>query len=387
MIAHAERRRLKDGSTAWYAVYLAPTGKRTTEPAETKRKAEALAHKRANEIERGEFVETSMRGITFATYVERYYWPSARHLEPTTRAAYRSYLDKHFLPRLGAMPLRRIVPSVVQAWVNDAVAPADPDTKPLSARSVVKYHTFLHSVFKQAAVDQAILTNPCAHTKLPKVVKKPKKAITPEQFDELLAQLDKAGGDAGHVLMVLVAIETGLRWGELIALRPSDFDFVTNTLTVQRVIMEVSKKATGSDRRMIERDYPKDNEQREVLVSADLCRQIKEHMLAHGIRRDDLLFANKAGNAISRNTFRSRVWRPAVGAAGIEVPGSGRSVRFHDLRGAHASWLLAGGADLKVVMDRLGHRQITTTQQYLGSLPDAGDKALAAFQSVRGRGR
>jgi integrase len=50
-----------------------------------------------------------------------------------------------------------------------------------------------------------------------------------------------------------------------------------------------------------------------------------------------------------------------------------------------ASWLLAAGADLKVVMDRLGHRQITTTQQYLGSLPDAGHRALAAFESVRSR--
>jgi len=44
-----------------------------------------------------------------------------------------------------------------------------------------------------------------------------------------------------------------------------------------------------------------------------------------------------------------------------------------------------GGADLKVVMDRLGHRQITTTQQYLGSLPDAGERALAAFEAIRNR--
>ena len=58
-------------------------------------------------------------------------------------------------------------------------------------------------------------------------------------------------------------------------------------------------------------------------------------------------------------------------------------VRVHDLRHAHASWLLAGGADLKSVMERMGHAQIMTTQKYLHTLPDADDKALAAFQSVR----
>ena len=87
-------------------------------------------------------------------------------------------------------------------------------------------------------------------------------------------------------------------------------------------------------------------------------------MLAYGSRDEDLLFSTSAGGPISRATFRPRVWLPAVQRSGLR-----RHVRFHDLRDAHASWLLAGGADLKVVMDRLGHRQITTTQQYLGSLP------------------
>ncbi len=62
-------------------------------------------------------------------------------------------------------------------------------------------------------------------------------------------------------------------------------------------------------------------------------------------------------------------------------------MRFHDPRGAHASWLLAGGTDLKAVMDGLGYKQIQTTQRYLGKLPDADDRALAAFDSVRNRKR
>src|SRR5688572_7666664 len=57
---------------------------------------------------------------------------------------------------------------------------------------------------------------------------------------------------------------------------------------------------------------------------------------------------------------------------------------MHDLRHAHASWLLAGGADLQVVKERLGHGSITTTEKYLHSLPTAGAAALAALDAIRG---
>ena len=87
---------------------------------------------------------------------------------------------------------------------------------------------------------------------------------------------------------------------------------------------------------------------------------------------------NPDGTPISRNTFRTQVWRPAVAASGVDF-----AVRVHDLRHAHASWLLAGGSDLKSVMDRMGHAQITTTQKYLHTLPDADAKNLTALDRIR----
>jgi integrase len=59
--------------------------------------------------------------------------------------------------------------------------------------------------------------------------------------------------------------------------------------------------------------------------------------------------------------------------------------RFHDLRHSHASWLLAGGADLQVVRERLGHASIMTTQRYLHTLPDADESAIEAFGRIRNR--
>ena len=92
-----------------------------------------------------------------------------------------------------------------------------------------------------------------------------------------------------------------------------------------------------------------------------------------------MVFATRDGTPISRNTFRTRVWLSAVKASGVDF-----DVRVHDLRHAHASWLLAGGSDIKSVMDRMGHSQITTTQKYLHTLPDADQKNLAALDRVRG---
>jgi integrase len=83
---------------------------------------------------------------------------------------------------------------------------------------------------------------------------------------------------------------------------------------------------------------------------------------------------------ISRNWFRRSIWTPACQTARL-----GFKPRPHDLRHAHASWLLAGGADLQVVKERLGHASIATTQKYLHALPDADDSALDAFTKIRTR--
>jgi site-specific recombinase XerD len=62
-------------------------------------------------------------------------------------------------------------------------------------------------------------------------------------------------------------------------------------------------------------------------------------------------------------------------------------VKVHGLRHAHASWLLAGGADIEVVKERLGHASIVTTQQYLGTLDEADETAIDALSRIRNRSK
>ena len=81
---------------------------------------------------------------------------------------------------------------------------------------------------------------------------------------------------------------------------------------------------------------------------------------------------------LPRNHWRTQIWLPACATAGLTPP-----PRMHDLRHSHASWLLAGGADLQIVRERLGHQSIATTEKYLHTLPTADTTALDDLDRTR----
>ena len=123
---------------------------------------------------------------------------------------------------------------------------------------------------------------------------------------------------------------------------------------MEETIVEVPLRAAPNGRQMIVKPYPKDNEPRTMGLSPELLTQLRDRIRARGLGPGDLLFATCEGTPISRNAFRTRVWVPAVKAIGVDL-----NVRIDDLRHAHASGLLAGGSDLRSVMDRMGHSLTT----------------------------
>ena len=356
-----------DGDKRFVACYRDPEGRqRSAGTYSSRRAAERAGNREEAKVREGSWHDHSRGEITFAEYVETVWLPS-KHVETSTLAAYRSYLDKHFIPLFGKRPMGKILPTEIQRWVTTAVENS------LSPVSVDKYHTMLASVFERALTDRVITFNPCAHTELPKRVKKKARTLNPVEYDAILAAVP-----AQHRLMVETAVSTGVRWGELIALKPRHLDLAAGRLTVEETIVEVSRKNSPTGQRMLTKPYPKDNEPRTLGLPPDLVEQLTDWINQRRLGPDDLLFATRDGTPISRNTFRTRVWLPAVKASGVDF-----DVRVHDLRHAHASWLLSGGSDITSVMDRMGHSQITTTQKYLHPMPDADTKNLTALIRIR----
>jgi integrase len=284
--------------------------------------------------------------------------------------------------------------------------------------------------------------------KTPPVPRKPRRVISPDQFEIIYENLR----DAHMRLLVETDIETGLRWGELTELRADDLEPATQLLTISRAVVELSPRHHPTGGRFLVKDYPKDKEYRRIKLSRHITDKLTAHITEHALAPADLIFSARhyvhdgrrparpepatlgltdpdskgyrhwhgtttaytggcrclhcraavadyraarrargkddprtprrrdTDGHLSANWFRNQIWLPALEHAEIGV-----RVRIHDLRHAHASWLLAGGADLQVVKERLGHANIATTAIYLHTLPDADETALTALAKMRNR--
>src|SRR5450756_932143 len=266
-VAWVTVRRAEDGKKRYQGRYRDASGaKRTVGTFGTDKAAMQAAVRAEIALAEGTWIDPRAGRITFKEYAERIWLPS-RHLEVTTYAAYASNLRIHFIPFFGDHPLGRIMPTTVQEWVNQAGNQRqdhDKTRKGLSARSIVKYHVLLHSIFARAVTDRLISFNPCEAIDLPNVVTTRTRTLSADEYATLLTQIPPR-----FTAMVMTAIETGLRWGELVALRPRHLDRHARTITVQETIVEVSAKDSPTGERMLVKPYPKDDETRTLAISQE----------------------------------------------------------------------------------------------------------------------
>jgi integrase len=165
--------------------------------------------------------------------------------------------------------------------------------------------------------------------------------------------------------LVLLAATTSLRWGELMALTRSDVDLDHGTVRVVSAVSEVNGKIViGPPKSAAGR--------RTVAVPASVVAVLREHVVsfseagAHG-----RVFVGARGRTFRRSNFQP------LGRKGIEAAGLPAGFRFHDLRHTGNTWAAATGANLRELMERMGHSSTRAALIYLHAAKE-GDRAIAA---------
>lgn len=282
----------------------------------------------------------------------------ARHIENQpgitdgTRETYRLIARQIGASALGPMPLDCVTRDDVAAWIRSQ------ETAGSASKTIRNRQGLLSAAMRRAVEDGLINRNPAHRMRIVRTERKEMTFLTPVEFTALLA-----AAPAHYRPFLMALFGTGLRFGELTALRPRDLSLndTPPTLTVARAWKHgggYGPPKTSKGRRTI--SLPK-----------ALVDEIRP--LTIGKRPDDLVFTNMAGARVRKDTLHAQ-WKTWIAKSGIE-----KSPRIHDLRHSHASWMIGQGVSLFDLRQQLGHESIQTTADIYGHLlPEAQAQAERA---------
>jgi integrase len=301
---------------------------------------------------RGDWVDPTRARLDVAQWAEQWF-ASQVQLKETTRSGYRYSLDRHVVPRWGSLRLGEVGHADVQAWVAGLSARLAPST-------VRQIYLVLSGVMKYAVRDGRLSRNPCEDVRLPRVVKHRRGYLTHQQ----VAQLAAAVSDHGDVIPFLAY--TGLRWGEMAALRVSRVDVARRRLDVV--------EAVSDPRGALVYSSPKSHERRSVPFPSVLTELLERRMANKP--PDGLVFSGTDGGVLRNNNFRHRAFDTAV-AHLRELDPQFPKVTPHDLRHTAASLAVSAGANVKAVQRMLGHASAAMTLDVYADLFDDDLDAVA----------
>ena len=265
-------------------------------------------------------------------------------------------------PRWENVPIGDVRPSQVQEWVRDLVAEG------VGSASIESALVILRGALQSAVDDRALATNPVANIKAPRRKHQRRGYLTHRQVSALIGEVD----DEISATVILFLAYTGLRWGEMAALKIGSFDMLRRRVTVTEAVAEVRGRHVW--------DTPKSHERRSVPFPAFLAPPLAALMEGRG--RDDLMFAGPKGAVLRVSTFRPRVFAHAV-ARCQQTYRDFPTVTPHDLRHTAASLAI-----VKAVQTMLGHKSAAMTlDTYSDLFPDDLDGVAARLdEAVRAQG-
>jgi len=343
----------------WRARYRDPTGTEHSRHFDRKVDAQRWLDEMTTAMTSGTYVDPRRSKISVHDWADR--WLATKvDLKATTRVRYEGLLRVNILPRWGSVPLSDVTHEGVASWVADLSASG------LSAATVRQAHRVLSLVLDLAVRDSRLVRNPANRVPLPCAAKGEKVFLTHDQVETLAA----AAGDSSTTVLFLAY--TGLRWGELAALRVRRLDLLRRRAEIVESVAEVRGALVFST--------PKTHQSRSVPVPRFLVDQLAG--LVAGKGPDEFVFTAPQGGILRLQNFRHTVWTRAVRDAGLD------GLTPHSLRHTAASLAIASGADVKVVQQMLGHASATMTLDLYGHLyGDRLDEVADRMDAARERSR
>jgi len=226
------------------------------------------------------------------------------HLRPTTIHGYESILRSLALPRFGDTQLARIEPIQVREWVSGLVG------RGLSPSRIRQAYQLLSASMKAAVESGYLARSPCVGVKLPKLVRRDMLFLTPTEIERLASCIVEPYG-----VMIYFAAYSGLRFGEVTALRVGRLDLLGAKVRVVEAYSEVSGKLYLGP--------PKSGRERTVPLPRSVCDLLAPAL--NGKSKDDRVFVAPKGGPLRQENFYHRQYKPAVEAAGLPP-----ELRFHD---------------------------------------------------------
>jgi integrase len=336
-------------------------------------------------LDTGEHVDPSR--MTVREWLTTWLAAVREEVSPKSHERYSEIVDNFLVPELGAVAITKLVPSHIQTAYSKWAIEGRRDGKSggLSPRTRRHIHRILSSALARAVGQQVLARNPADAFKkrLPKVERKEMATLTVEQSARLLDAI----AHSRVYWPTLIALATGMRRGEILALRWRNVDLDRGSL---RVMESLEQTKTG-----IRFKAPKTEKTRAITLPAfaieelrRLKRQQAEELLKLGVRQtSDTLVCGRADGQPHSPLSLTYEFARFVGRM-KELP----RLRFHDLRHSHATQLLASGVHPKIAQERLGHSTISTTLDLYSHVSDtmqtdAAARLDAVFQSAKKGGR
>lgn len=343
------------------------------------------------------------------TWLKQYIKPNVR---VKSYDKYEGCLLQYVKPKLGKMLMQQVRETHLTTLFNELLADGGKKEQGLSSSTVKATRRYLSMCLEQAIKSDMLLKNPVKQTKPIKLVKAEIKTLTESLSAELVAaaQLKVQEADQAYAIRaakaaekaaktgkyvqipmtnivyhsscmaILLALNTGMRLGEI-------FGLSWDAVDVKKGIIYV-KRALVTSMAGVRFEEPKTkSSKRQIPLSSDVAAELRKYKTRQDWHKNllgdqwgtlDLVITGEWGQVFNTSNFTSRYFKPLIKQIGVDD-----SFKFHDLRHTHATLLLLKGIPVKVVSERLGHSTVSMTQDtYAHVLPEMQAEVVKVLEGV-----